>query len=262
VEKNAFHCFSCKKRGNVLDLVAAMEDCGVREAAEKLADWFNITSSDSSGAPQAAPAQSKPETSRGEEREQNKPLTFQLKGINLAHPFLASRGIDDVTAEMFGVGFFPGRGSMAGRVVIPIHNERGELLAYAGRSIDGTEPKYKLPAGFHKSLELYNLHRAIKNNDQMMVVVVEGFFDCMKVTAAGWPCVALMGSSLSQTQEDLLTTHFQSAWLLFDGDEAGRNATKECVERLVRRMFVRVAELASGRQPDQMEPGEVRALLK
>ena len=54
---------------------------------------------------------------------------------------------------------------MSGRVVIPIHNERGELVAYAGRSIDGSEPKYKLPAGFHKSLELFNLHRAIGETD-------------------------------------------------------------------------------------------------
>ena len=43
---------------------------------------------------------------------------------------------------------------MSGRVVIPIHNERGELVAYAGRSIDDSEPRYKLPRGFHKSVEL------------------------------------------------------------------------------------------------------------
>ena len=50
---------------------------------------------------------------------------------------------------------------MSGRVVIAIHNERGELVAYAGRSTDNSEPKYKFPAGFHKSLELFNVHRAI-----------------------------------------------------------------------------------------------------
>ena len=59
----------------------------------------------------------------------------------------------------FGIGYFPGKGSMSGRVVIPIHNERGELVAYAGRAIDQTEPKYKLPAGFKKSAVLFNLHR-------------------------------------------------------------------------------------------------------
>ena len=48
---------------------------------------------------------------------------------------------------------------MHDRIVIPIHNREGELVAYAGRSIDGSEPRYKFPAGFHKSLELFNLHR-------------------------------------------------------------------------------------------------------
>ena len=43
---------------------------------------------------------------------------------------------------------------MHDRIVIPIHNPKGELVAYAGRSIDGSEPRYKFPAGFHKSLEL------------------------------------------------------------------------------------------------------------
>ena len=73
---------------------------------------------------------------------------------------------------------------MHDRIVIPIHNPEGELVAYAGRSIDGSEPRYKFPAGFHKSLELFNLHRV---RGEVSVVLVEGFFDCMKVTQAGFP---------------------------------------------------------------------------
>ena len=47
------------------------------------------------------------------------------------------------------------------RIVFEIRNEKGELVAYAGRVIDDSEPRYKFPRGFHKSLELYNLHRII-----------------------------------------------------------------------------------------------------
>ncbi len=120
----------------------------------------------------------------------NKPLTFQLKGIDHAHPYLAERGISKETAEMFGVGHFAGKGSMHGRIVIPIHNESGELVAYAGRSIDDSEPRYKLPAGFHKSLELFNLHRAAgESNPEREVVVVEGFFDSSP-SDAGWVFLA------------------------------------------------------------------------
>jgi DNA primase len=106
---------------------------------------------------------------------------------------------------------------MSGRIVIPIHNQHGELVAYAGRAIDGSEPRYKLPAGFHKSLELFNLQRAIGgSNAGGRVVVVEGFFDCMKVSQAGFACVALMGSSLSEPKEELLARYFKNACLMLD----------------------------------------------
>jgi DNA primase len=79
--------------------------------------------------------------------EVNKPLSFTLRDVDSSHLYLRQRGIQEETARHFGVGFFLGRGSMSGCVVIPIHNERGELVAYVGRSIDGSEPKYKLPNG-------------------------------------------------------------------------------------------------------------------
>ena len=257
LSKNAFHCFSCKARGNVLDFVAAMEKCRVRDAALKLAEWFTITE-DKSPAPEAA----KPESRVGESAAVvNKALNFQLKNVDPAHPYISGRGITRETAEAFGVGYFSGRGSMCGRVVIPIHNERGELVAYAGRSIDGSEPRYKLPAGFHKSVELFNLHRAIGESGDGRVVVVEGFFDCMKVSQAGLPCVALMGSSLSDAQEELLAGHFKNACLMFDGDEAGRRATDELLVRLGRRMYVWAAVLQEGAQPDQLSDEELKSRL-
>jgi DNA primase len=150
---------------------------------------------------------------------------------------------------------------MQGRVVIPIHNEKGELVAYAGRSIDGSEPRYKLPAGFHKSLELFNLHRAIgETNEARFVVLVEGFFDCMKVSAAGFPCVALMGSSLSEQQEQLLLRHFMKVTLLLDGDDAGWKAAEEISRRLVHKLHVRVVDLPDGKQPDALSGEELNRL--
>jgi len=86
-----------------------------------------------------------------------------------------------------GIGYFYGKASMSGCVVIPIHNERGELIAYAGRGIDGSEPKYKLPVGFHKSFVLYNLHPCLERGEVSTVVVVEGFFDAIAVHRAGFP---------------------------------------------------------------------------
>ena len=203
-EKNAFHCFSCQAKGNVLDLVAAIEKCSVRDAALKLKDWFPVSASGSIPAPGGKPMVDSPLATEelGERAEPNKALGFQLKGIDFAHPYLAQRGIDPETAEYFGVGLFTGKGSMSGRIVIPIENEKGELVAYAGRSVDGSEPKYKLPAGFKKGQVLYNLARVLEEDSTGTVVLVEGFFDCMKVVLAEHACVALMGCSMSGDQEE------------------------------------------------------------
>ena len=271
-EKNAFHCFSCKEKGNVLDFVAAMESCGVRDAALKLCGWFSISAP--AQAPEktpstgSQPAREKEVGERGEPSDQpNKPLGFQLKGIDHAHPYLAARGIEKETAEYFGVGFFSGKGSMSGRIVIPIENGMGEIVAYAGRSVDGTEPRYKMPTGFRKSQVLFNLARAIDDSDgsegsaASAVVLVEGFFDCMKVAQAEFPCVALMGCSMSGEQESQLSLNFRQVIIVLDGDEAGRNAAAEIASRLVHKVSVRVVDVPDGKQPDQLSTEELRVLL-
>jgi hypothetical protein len=88
-------------------------------------------------------------------------LNFTLTGIDYSHPYLADRGIANETAIAFGVGFYPGPGLMHGRLVIPIHNADGELVAYCGRSVDQTRPRYRLPPAFAKSEVLFNMHRAV-----------------------------------------------------------------------------------------------------
>jgi DNA primase len=249
--KNVWYCHSdsCKQNGkkaggNVIDFVQAMEKCSAYEAAKKLSD-------------QLASGPLVPSEMRTEEKapfvEENKPLAFTLKDIAYCD-YLKQRGISEGTAKKFGVGLFPGKGSMAGRVVIPIRDENGALVAYAGRSIDGSEPKYKLPAGFHKSRVLYNRY-AVKGD---VVIVVEGFFDAMKVSEAGFPCVALMGCTLSETQEWLLT--FKRIALMFDGDAAGKEATVKILPRLARDHYVRVIEIPG--QPDSMSSEEIKSALR
>lgn len=252
-----------KRGGNALDFVATMESCTIREAAVKLADWFGVATANGNARgkePERKPEPVSQQKAGGGEAV-NKPLTFTLSGIEHKHPYLEKRGVDEATARKFGIGYFPGRGTMQGRIVIPIHNAKGELVAYAGRAIDTSEPKYKLPAGFHK-VELFNLHRVIgEENSPRRVVVTEGFFDCVRVASAGFPSVALMGSSMTERQMELLTRHFKAACLLLDGDEAGRNATDELLKQLGRRMWVHAAMLPDGVQPDQMTTEEIGGVL-
>jgi DNA primase len=103
--KNVFHCFACHARGNVLDFVAAMEKCSIREAALRLQQWFGVSAL--VGAPGArlypAAYRQNRELVRKEEGR-NAPLCFALTGLERNHPYLAQRGIDPATATEFGVG--------------------------------------------------------------------------------------------------------------------------------------------------------------
>jgi len=272
------HSTSCaaarggRRGGNVLDLVAAVENCSVRDAAIKLQIWFLVPAAGQSHDPAGKEPHAKKSADKepGEElvsgknnpageSETNQPLAFALSKIDHTHPYLKERGITEETARTFGVGVFPGKGSMHGRCVFPIHNVKGELVAYAGRSIDGTEPRYKFPAGFHKSQELFNLHRVAGD---LSVVLVEGFFDCMKVSQAGYPCVSLMGSTMSPIQERMLAETFSQIVVMLDGDEAGRVATETITDRLRQVVFkVETVALPDGVQPDQLSDAELRTAL-
>jgi DNA primase len=263
LSRNAFQCFACQAHGNVLDLVAALEQCSVREAALRLARRFPVPAG-GPGVVQAAPvgvAGGERSNWLGKKEGSNPPLSFTLRGVDGSHPYLKTRGILPDTAARFGVGFYAGGGMMSGRVVIPIHDGHGQLVAYAGRSVDGTAPKYRLPAGFRKSQVLFNFHRAT-GPEQRCLVVVEGYFDCLKVHQAGFPGVAaLMGTVLFPLPQKLLLERFQRVILMLDGDESGRQATHRIGAQLVGQCSVQLVAVPAGRQPDQMTEEEIRALL-
>jgi DNA primase len=188
------------------------------------------------------------------------PLGFVLHGIDSAHPYLAARGIEIGTAQQFGIGFYGGPGFLNGRLVIPIHNAAGELVAYCGRSLDASEPRYRFPSGFAKSEVLFNLHRAAAVG-QDRVVVVEGFFDCLRLHQAGVAAVALMGTSLSDTQRQLLE-FFRHLILMLDGDEAGHRATVTLAARLRPYASISVIPVPDAVQPDQLSAAEIRQILQ
>jgi DNA primase len=156
----------------------------------------------------------------------------------------------------FGIGFCS-KGMMAGHIAIPIHNAKGEVMAYAGRfpgEPPEATPKYKLPPGFRKSQELFNIDRAIKEPDDKPLLIVEGFFDCMKIHQHGYrKVVALMGSTMSAVQEELIrqhTKHDSHIIVMLDENEAGIIGREDIACRLSKFCFVRVHQFP---RPD-MEP--------
>jgi len=190
----------------------------------------------------------------------NPPLGFTLQGIDTCHPYLEQRGIFPATARLFGVGMYRGNGFLAGRCVIPIRDENSRLVAYAGRAVHGELPKYRFPSGFRKSHLLFNLDRA-RHAGARNVIVVEGFFDALKVHQAGHAVVALMGTSFSQRQSELLTSHFTRVTLMLDGDQPGRRAAEFMAQLLLPKMPVDKVALPKGVQPDQLSSAEINLLL-
>jgi DNA primase len=249
--EQVFHCFSCGAGGSVLDLVAKIEGCGLREAAQKLCGWKSVPGN-------VAPVQKATVTKK---IKSVPPLRFQLRGVDVRHPYLASRGIREATAREFGIGFYAGPGLMSHRLVIPMDDEAGRLVGYCGRSLDGSEPRYRFPAGFAKSQVLFNLHRAVATR-QATAIVVEGFFDCLKVYQAGFgSVVALMGAALYEPQRRLLLRRFRQIVLMLDGDATGRRAAAAVSERLSGDCAVRIVQLAANTQPDQLSDLVLQELL-
>jgi len=199
-----------------------------------------------------------------EVRSANPSLERELRDLNPDHAYLVARGLTIPTIKTFGVGYCK-RGLMRGRIAIPIHDEHGDLVAYAGRAIENApaEPtgKYRLPDGFKKSFVLFNLHRA-REHASGGLIVVEGFFDAMKLHQAGHEnVVALMGSTVSREQEELLAAHTDRLALMFDGDEAGVACVRQFYGHLRTRLFLKEVQLATGEQPDSLPLERIRALL-
>jgi DNA primase len=266
LSKNCWICFGdCHGGGSIVDFVSRKEGVGIRDAALLIQDWFGLDQEIGN----TRYLNSRP-SSLGETAlpELNQPLKLELQHLDQKHPYLSTRGITPETINTFGLGYCH-KGLMSGWIVIPIHNSKGQLVAYAGRwpgePITGT-PKYKLPRGFRKSLELFNLHRALQESKRQPLTVVEGFFGCMKLWQAGFRrTVALMGSMLSQAQETLIVETVGldgRVILMFDEDESGRKGRNEARQRLAQKVNVKVIEFPQkGQQPDGLSTETLRQIV-
>ncbi|HYD53176.1 MAG TPA: DNA primase, partial [Gemmatimonadaceae bacterium] len=143
-----------------------------------------------------------------------------------------------------------------GRLMFPIHDVQGRVIAFGGRVIGLGEPKYlnspETPV-FQKGRTLYGLHRArhaIRKDER--VLVVEGYFDAVRVAATGIESVvAPLGTALTDEQAKLMRRYAGSAYLLYDSDKAGLKATFRSGDELLRQgMRVLVVTLPAGEDPD------------
>jgi DNA primase len=145
-----------------------------------------------------------------------------------------------------------------GRLLFPIHDLRGRVIAFGGRILGEGEPKYLNSPDtpiFHKGKLLYNLHvakHAMRKAER--AILVEGYFDVLRVAlAAIEEVVAPLGTGLTSEQAQLVKRYAPQVILLYDSDEAGLRATFRAGDELLRAgLRVSVATLPQGEDPDSL----------
>ena len=125
------------------------------------------------------------------------------------------------------------------------------------------EGKYKMPPNFVKSEVVYNLH-CQKDPDRL--ILVESFLSVFQLYQNDVEnMVALMGSSMSEQQEELIVNTLGingKAILLFDGDEDGQKCTRDCLTRLSEKLFVKAVDIAPyAKKPHRLDPEAIKKLL-
>lgn len=150
---------------------------------------------------------------------------------------------------------------LGGRLIIPVIDQFGNVVAFDGRRIDdGKEQKYintRETAVFSKGKTLFNINnlKKVKNEKGLTdVIIVEGHLDVVTVSQAGFPnVVASMGTSLTKDQARMLKRYTDKAYISYDGDFAGQKATVRGLEILRDEgLEVKIVSLPDGKDPDDV----------
>jgi DNA primase len=294
-----FHCFGCGKSGDVFKFVQEREQISFPEAVRLVAEKMGIPlpkmhySSES----EAEDAGKRGKLIEMHERA-CKFFEEQLRRPEgaQAREYLAGRGLKEETIRTFRIGFAPDSGftlkdrlktdfsdemmrasglfsfkegsegsaaamysKFRNRIMFPIANENGKIIAFTGRTLAKDEksgPKYlnspETPI-YSKSRVLYNLDRAKEAIRKLgYVILVEGQMDCIAVYSAGFHNVAASsGTAFTETQVRLLGRFSKDIVVNFDPDTAGAAATDKSLGMLLEEEFnIRVLRLEAGFDPD------------
>ncbi len=217
--KGSWRCFgSCQRSGDMIQLVSLLLDISNFEAAHDIAGRFGIATQKGKKPKPAARRPATPEREPGDGRkgaarrksghvqinrppEKLKPLDY----LQSDHPVLLKRGILSDTAEYFGVGY-ASKGTMAGRIAIPVHSMDGQLLAYAGAATKAHQKQWRFPKDFVPELEIFNAHRLpdCDDDDQTLTIALDPLNILELFEQGDEHGVALICKAVSKTQLDKL----------------------------------------------------------
>ncbi|HTR63941.1 MAG TPA: DNA primase [Candidatus Binataceae bacterium] len=287
-ERGFFHCFGCNTGGSVFNFIMKMEGLTFPEAVRSLAQRYGIDlpEDDYNGGPSKSERDSMYQANQTA-AEFFAHVLWKTPDGQQPRQYLESRGITKETAQAFRIGFAPARiasltkalekrslreagvklglvkkdadGSrdmFRGRVMFPIRDVQGRVVAFGGRVLDDRQPKYlNSPESplYSKTRTIYGLHEArsaIASKDR--AILVEGYVDAIMLAQAGFnEAVAGCGTALTVEQLRLLGRHTKNVIACFDGDDAGRKASLRALEIFLQAgMLGRGIFIPSGYDPD------------
>ena len=265
--KQFYHCFGCGAHGTAIGFLMEYDHLGFRETIEELAGRYSMI------VPQDAAKDNSVERRKQADLYSilglaNRHFQQRLREDESAKNYLITRGLSGEVAARYQLGFAidswddllnsltaqkistkdletaglvskndQGRiyDKFRGRIIFPIHDQRGRVIAFGGRILGEGEPKYlnspETPV-FHKGKELYGLHQALNAiSKQKQAIVVEGYMDVIALAQAGIDnVVAALGTATTATHVEKLFRQCNEIIFCFDGDRAGRQAAWRALE--------------------------------
>lgn len=289
--REIFHCFGCGVGGNVISFVMKIEGLSFPESVKLLARKAGVEIEERLLTPAEKQAQDERQAFRKIQdlaATYYSALLWRAPEAAEARSYLEKRSASGQIAEAYGLGFASDRRDglvqhlksqgvdlglalklgivrkgdygwydlFRNRLIFPIRSPKGDAIAFAGRVLDGSLPKYiNSPESllYHKSSVLFGLDLALPAiRTENSVIVVEGYFDHLAMYRAGiCNVVATCGTALTTSHTALIKRHCTKVYTLFDGDVAGQKATVRSMELfLEQKLPTYVIDLPVGEDPD------------
>lgn len=290
-DKQIYHCFGCNKGGNVLSFIMEIEGVSFYESLVFLAERGAIelpSIQQGRHAPKNEEHTKLLEAYDWLSKLYHHVLRYSKDGEE-GLAYLKSRGLSEESIDTFQLGYAPNKAHFTatflekkgfhkqlllksgllseregndvtdpfrGRIIFPIRNHIGKVIAFGGRTISDGRPKYLNSAEsplFQKSQMLYNFDEARKHMRKTNeVVLCEGQMDAIAITEAGVPhVVATLGTALTEYQAKLLKRYVDTVIICYDGDEAGLEASYRAALLLQNSgCTIKVSQLSADMDPD------------
>lgn len=283
-----YYCFGCHKGGGVINFIMEIESLSYPDAVRFLAKRAGLDVPEDE---QYQSQYRRQERLWGLCKEAARYFHAQLYGPAGAEglAYARKRGLSQGTLTRFGVGFAPNgwtglldamkqknyteeelleaglalrhqnKGTVydrfRNRLMFPIIDVRGHVIGFGGRVMDDSTPKYlNSPETliFNKRKNLFAMNLA-KKSKMGRIILVEGYMDAIALHQYGFDCaVASLGTALTEAQVNLLSKYTDQVVLIYDGDEAGQNATRRAMPMLEKSgLQLRVLRMQGAKDPDE-----------